>query len=426
MTGQLRVELTDDQIERMIVERSGSRAPADLVEAIMSAAEATSQRRAHLFPALPRIAQSRAAWLLVGTVLALLMTGAALVIGSYFLRPPTTLGGGGLMVVAQLDFPADGSAFAAPTSMHVFGLDEATDERVPIVELPSTSSTSYGPATWANWSPDRSHVLLFDINGHLRGITDVASHGFTTISSGEDEYDTALGDNQMTWGPTGDRFAWLGRGAMDSTSSVVTSDLSGREISRLALAFRPSAGQPSWSPDGSAILITGCVPCEVGQKGEPPTLIGHEHLFIVPVDGSPVRALLDIPASFVDGAVWSPDGAAIAYSTGAGIATVVVADGRETVVTHGHDLWPAWSPDGRHIAFGRLDDEANSVGIHVVDVDGTNLTRLTDGRDDKPDWSPDGNWLVFGRRGDMYPSVWVVAADGGEPRLIAKDATADW
>jgi hypothetical protein len=91
MTGQLRAELTDDQIERMIVERSGSRAPADLVSAIISAAEGTSQRRARLLPALPRFAQSRAGWLLVGAVLALLALGAALVVGSYLIRPRTTL-----------------------------------------------------------------------------------------------------------------------------------------------------------------------------------------------------------------------------------------------------------------------------------------------------------------------------------------------
>lgn len=87
MTGQPRIELTDELIERMVVERSGSRAPADLVEAIMSAAEGTSQRRAHLLSALPRLPQSRAGWVLVGTVFALLALGATLVVGSYLMRP---------------------------------------------------------------------------------------------------------------------------------------------------------------------------------------------------------------------------------------------------------------------------------------------------------------------------------------------------
>ena len=54
--------------------------------------------------------------------------------------------------------------------------------------------------------------------------------------------------------------------------------------------------------------------------------------------------------------------------------------------------------------------------------------RLTDGDDVKPAWSPDGTSVVFGRQNmDVgYPGVWVVAVEGGEPRLLFKNATSDW
>jgi len=91
MTGHVGIELTDELIERMLDERAGSRAPEDVVEAIFSAAATTPQRRGHIVPALPRIARSRTAWLMVGALLALLGISAAIAVGSYLLRQRTTV-----------------------------------------------------------------------------------------------------------------------------------------------------------------------------------------------------------------------------------------------------------------------------------------------------------------------------------------------
>lgn len=91
MTSHLRIELTDELIERTLGERAGSRAPEDIVEAIISAAATTPQRRRRLVPALPRIARSRATWLMVGVLLALLGISAAIAVGSYLLRQRTTV-----------------------------------------------------------------------------------------------------------------------------------------------------------------------------------------------------------------------------------------------------------------------------------------------------------------------------------------------
>ena len=72
MTSHVRIELTDELIERTLAGRAGSRAPGDLVEAIVSSAATTTQRRRSLVPALPGLARPRTAWLMVGAVLALL------------------------------------------------------------------------------------------------------------------------------------------------------------------------------------------------------------------------------------------------------------------------------------------------------------------------------------------------------------------
>jgi Tol biopolymer transport system component len=74
------------------------------------------------------------------------------------------------------------------------------------------------------------------------------------------------------------------------------------------------------------------------------------------------------------------------------------------------NAWPAWSPDGRRIAFASDRDDPNPVGcyltnppcnfeVYVMNADGTQLVRLTNnpGGDGNPAWSPDGNKIVFSR-----------------------------
>ncbi|MGY8823503.1 MAG: TolB family protein [Candidatus Latescibacterota bacterium] len=47
------------------------------------------------------------------------------------------------------------------------------------------------------------------------------------------------------------------------------------------------------------------------------------------------------------------------------------------------DLSPAWSPDGRRIAFTSLRDN-NKGDIYVMDADGSNVVRLTDTAEQSP------------------------------------------
>jgi len=57
---------------------------------------------------------------------------------------------------------------------------------------------------------------------------------------------------------------------------------------------------------------------------------------------------------------------------------------------------PAWSPDGRRVAFSGL-TRGGTSDLYVVDLPGGELTRVTDDRyeDTEPTWLPDGRALVF-------------------------------
>src|SRR5213076_1836382 len=96
---------------------------------------------------------------------------------------------------------------------------------------------------------------------------------------------------------------------------------------------------------------------------------------------------------------WSPDGKEIAFVTTDHSLWVSGADGRQKrrlLQAAGNYLFhPAWSPDGEWIAFSSGRD--GDPEIYKIRPDGDDLTRLTRsaGIDCRPKWSPDGRWLVF-------------------------------
>jgi hypothetical protein len=126
--------------------------------------------------------------------------------------------------------------------------------------------------------------------------------------------------------------------------------------------------------------------------------------------GLAAAALLALPSP----AAPTPPGrnGLIAFAVyGSGIA-VVRPDGRGLrKLTKGRrDHFPAWSPDGRRLAFQRAGD------IYVIHADGSGLVRLTQGRaaDGQPAWSPDGRLIAFIRGGDL----WLMQPDGSRPRAL--------
>jgi TolB protein len=141
---------------------------------------------------------------------------------------------------------------------------------------------------------------------------------------------------------------------------------------------------------------------------------------------------------------WSPAGDRIAYASDLSDPQrpaceenvtctrdifVVNADGSGRVqltADPGNDWQPDWSPDGTRLAFVRDAGDIFAGDIYIMSADGTNASALTQSAEgeSQPRWSPDGTQIAFVREDGNEFSIYVMAANGSDPRLLATGPAA--
>lgn len=150
----------------------------------------------------------------------------------------------------------------------------------------------------------------------------------------------------------------------------------------------PASPRDEWgarpSPDGRLVAVLSDARGRDELYVMDPDGVGRRRLNATRDDGGEALWLEGEPA-------WSPDGRRLAYSTldrsgHRRIWTVDLASGRHRALTEagGHDHAPAWSPDSRHLAFVSTRD--GNAEIYLMRADGTRPTRLT--RSPADDWAP--------------------------------------
>ncbi len=140
-------------------------------------------------------------------------------------------------------------------------------------------------------------------------------------------------------------------------------------------------------------------------------------------DGSGQTRLTNSPNLLKTQPAWSPDGRRIAFSAELKDNSdlyIMNADGsNQTRLTDSpaNEGQPAWSPDGRQIAF--VSDQTGTPQIFVMNADGSNPTRLTtmlDRKNQAPNWSPDGRRIAFvSSLGREDSSLYLLDSDGSNP-----------
>jgi Tol biopolymer transport system component len=163
--------------------------------------------------------------------------------------------------------------------------------------------------------------------------------------------------------------------------------------------------QASWAPRGDRIAFDGLY--TLPNPGCLQHCAGW-HLLTVGLDGS---ALTEI-ARNARAPAWSPDGRRIAYENGVGAndlggasgVTISSPDGsgavEVTAFNQEDEIGPVWSPRGGELAFQGQTTDGARLWTYVVRADGTHERRLTRGGD--PSWSPDGHRLAFIRDGRLF------------------------
>ncbi len=145
-------------------------------------------------------------------------------------------------------------------------------------------------------------------------------------------------------------------------------------------------------------------------------------------DGS-VRPLVAGRGS-VSTPAWSADGRSLAYAwrdptEGGYRIRVADADGsNERSLTPGDaiDANPTWSPGGDRLAYS-TNREGPHFAIYLIGRDGSDPVRLTDGQ--APTWSPTGDWIAFVRLVDGRGDLFLIRPDGSGLRSLTADPADD-
>ena len=186
----------------------------------------------------------------------------------------------------------------------------------------------------------------------------------------------------------------------------------------------PAAGHwgftPSWSPAGDAIVFTRF-------KGNPVDFLpiaamqGEMELAVLQLSSGVASSIVIPGLVSAEAPAWSPDGRRIAFVCRWPSKTdlcVIGTDGTGLVQVTDDipvEQHPAWSPNGSTIAFTRFpatDDGIGPAEIALLDLSTRRIVSIGYGSD--PAWSPDGSRLVFAEPDGLF----VMRADGtGRTRL---------
>jgi len=142
---------------------------------------------------------------------------------------------------------------------------------------------------------------------------------------------------------------------------------------------------------------------------------------------------------------WSPDGRYIAFCRilkgDSGIYIVSALGGAERKVRDTH--WEArefyevfwyfgrlsWSPDGKSLAFSDRPSSNAPTSIYLLSLDTLAVRKLTSPGlpgDYNPAFSPDGRTLAFSRASQGVTSIYTMAAEGGEERRVISGSQYGW
>jgi Tol biopolymer transport system component len=409
MTDQSRLQFTDALLEKMLAQRAGLGAPADLVPAIAAAIESTGQRDPGLLGAL----SGRGAWrtrrapgnLTSRRILQVAALGMAVVVAAagagLFLRLSPALIGGPSNPPSMAPVPSSSvapspspspSAIATPRQAAVIAYIAQVSRSNPMGEtgrvwVVSSDGTGAhelfpngtGEQSGVAWSPDGTR-LVFSEAGKLY-LTDASGRSPQIVDTSC--VPPSCWSNSAAFSPDGTQLVFLRVHGVTAVSwPIATLDLASGRVVELSSTATVSPDRPRWSPDGRQIVFSSLDKFRNGSA-----------VFVADADGKNLRQLSSatLPARLPD---WSPDGSRIVFTSL--VNKIVRVGGTDTLQT--------------------------TQDVYTVRSDWTDLRRLTtDGNSIGAGWTPDGRILfATGCLGDCgaHGGLWTMGADGGSVQLL--------
>jgi dipeptidyl aminopeptidase/acylaminoacyl peptidase len=202
--------------------------------------------------------------------------------------------------------------------------------------------------------------------------------------------------------------SWIDRGTMEGWSQIMLMTLSDGRTEVFTQGMHDSF--PRFSPDGRYLAF-------LRRHDNQP-----RQVWLMPVHGGEARQLTHAPGGVAEFA-WSPDGQRLVFA----------ADVDPDRLPEGHDV----KKEPRVKVVRRLRYRYDTLGwrgeaqrhLFLIDVAGGDARQVTDGDWDdlSPAWSPDGRHIAFisGRRSERdiraYSEAYVVPVSGGEPTCWSGD-----
>jgi len=270
-----------------------------------------------------------------------------------------------------------------PDDLYVMNADGSNLHRLTTSGSPENIGfKSEQSAFRPRWSPDKREIAYTWFRGAAASVVVITDTGAVKRR-------LPLNTGLASWSPDGSSLAVV---CGSNETLCLTPGKSGPMHHLIDVGSTSSP--PTWSPDGKTIVVSGY------RSSEPPLLNDHPILIRLPANQSPGQEDYEADVGVGGMPDWSPDGKKIVYASTATHADnpeIYVVDvdkkgrpiGKPLRLTNhpGIDAFPAWSPDGKRIAFARQSG-THSIDIYVMNADGSGLKRLTHDHaaDVAPDW----------------------------------------
>jgi Tol biopolymer transport system component len=331
-------------------------------------------------------------------------------------HPERASGTGAFFLQGSLSWSPDGKwlVFAERDSdqapAHVVRFSLATGEREALTSPPESSMGDLCPEL----SPDGAEVAFVRSGSSGWGVKDVWVQrlpGGPPRQLTRERYDWCCG---LAWTPDGSEVLFTHPRVVGSVGSVSRVGRAGGEP-RPALGGAENAGRPSVRRDRMVHVQAKALETALwrvpGRRTPPAHREPQKLIASSQRDTNPA---------------YSPDGRRIAFESdrgGVGNIWACDSEGSEAVQLTTFESpagTPRWSPDGRLIAFDS--PRSGSYDLYVVDSEGGVPRQLTHGPSDEAvgSWSRDGRFIYFMSDRSGSKQIWRMPAEGGEALQVTR------